>query len=49
MNKGRYLVLTFGDFIANDVIFLQQNVFTTIERHLVLVTLVVEPVEASLP
>ena len=42
-------VLTFGDFVANDVVLLQQNVFTTIERHFVLVTFVMEPVEASLP
>ena len=42
-------VLTFGDFVANDVVLLQQNVFTPIERHLVLVALVVEPVEAGLP
>jgi hypothetical protein len=42
-------VLTFDQLVPDDVILLQQDMATAVELDLILVSLIVEAVEASVP
>ena len=43
------IVLTFDELQPDDVVLLEQNMFTPVELHLVLMTLVMKTIEACLP
>ena len=47
--ETKQVLLTFDELPADDVVLLQQDMFTPVEADLVLVALVVEPVKAGMP